>query len=829
MKTKMAARGTNISLASELMQLIDEEEYVQAIPTFRNDDYLNKNEVCSLKKMTSGKLWVDNRKFVTRQNTPIASGLFEMIGASVSKSASDTKAEVCDFLLDPDNKNLRSIIKSSLKDMDISYDKWIAKLSDMHPPCDSVVLYLLCKTYKRHAVVLTSSKIWSTFKAGNRTPLDMFVKADFVLLWLGDNRFAEIKPLKTVTNTLGSLVEWQQLTDSIHVIQDKRRTEKRARKPRQPQQPKSPPKTKSPEVSTPRKGRKRQSKVQIDYKSMHNKGLIVKSPKQRKILPKASGPSESRIESQRMITRELLQKQTKAKGYETTAKIIGTCIKEEKKDSKPLIKIELKRECDSKQDALKRIKIEASEIHMVHRTNPADSAKTWNYIHPSGSPCGRKHRLIGNLRADELPDLIPTDTTYRCAESVSTPHSSNIAADDTGKPTPPSTTKLLPVSTPPATVQQSEIDEPIANREDNEQNSAQDITQSELNVGTTTDRVSTPQTNPVDPTPGGSTALDLHTQESTVVNVPTLTRTVPPTVTRVQYESTLTTSQEAEIQTAKTLLELHETLDLPEDNLLAEYDNADIMPVNAPPLPDYSKDHPLPVSNDPNDTDATIEYSDENPKTGNDASDLPNLPDSHVDEEHGEQSPPGKFNFRHHGIRRNLGSPKAKTKRFQCIYCPIITDSKREMNAHHRSSHGIMTCVDCGKTFPTPDALQRHRYIHQQNHEQFKCEICDYITAFESDMKRHKIQHVDEKMWDCTDPACDRSFKRKSDMISHAKTHDNDDQRCPAQGCNYSNKDPRNLKRHMKCHSNIKPLKCPVCPERFKHYQQLKRHKENHP
>ena len=151
------------------------------------------------------------------------------------------------------------------------------------------------------------------------------------------------------------------------------------------------------------------------------------------------------------------------------------------------------------------------------------------------------------------------------------------------------------------------------------------------------------------------------------------------------------------------------------------------------------------------------------------------------------------------------------------------------MNAHHRSSHEIMTCVDCDKTFPTLDTLQRHRYIHQQNHEHFKCEICNYITAFESDMKRHKIQHVDEKMWNCTNPNCDKSFKRKSDMTSHAKTHTNDDQRCPAQGCDYSNKDPRNLKRHMKCHSNVKPLKCPICPERFKHYQQLKQHKENHP
>ena len=49
----------------------------------------------------------------------------------------------------------------------------------------------------------------------------MFVKSDFVLLWLGDNRFAEVRPLKTVASTLGPLVEWQQLTDSIQIVHEK--------------------------------------------------------------------------------------------------------------------------------------------------------------------------------------------------------------------------------------------------------------------------------------------------------------------------------------------------------------------------------------------------------------------------------------------------------------------------------------------------------------------------------------------------------------------------------------------------------------------------------
>ena len=665
----MAARGANISLACELMQLIDEEEYVQIIPSFKDDDYLNKNEVCSLKKMTSGKLWVDNRKFVTRQNTPITSGMFELIGASINRSASDTKVEACDFLLDPDNKDVRSIIRDSLTGRELPYSKWITKLSDVHPPCDAAVLYLLCRTFKRHAVVLTSSKIWSTFKAGNRNPLDMFVKADFVLLWLGDNRFAEVKPLKTVTSTLGPLVEWQQLTDSIHVVHEKRRTEKKTRKPRQPRPSMPISKPDSPAVSTPQKGCKRQSKVQIDYKNMHKEGLTARSPKQQKILPKASGPSESRIESQRMITRELLQKQTKDKGYNTTAKIVGTCIKVEKKDDKKTIKTETKQESETKVNTGNRIKIEASEVHMVHRKNPADSVKNWNYIHPSGSPCGRKHRLRGNLRSDELPDLIPPTTTKSaCSTSitpgvlpVSTPHYTDKSSGvtETGTTAQPSKSNDLSVSTPHASVHHVDQAETKRNTHtpisvSTQRTSTQKDTYTDMATSTTTNAnddsvqipVSTTQAISMDIISEGSMASNAQSYVSTPTAPAAATTPIhrePPNITRVQNEPTVNVTHEADIQTAQTLLELHETLDLPDNNLMADFDNSEIMPVNAAPVPDYCKDYPLPAPSNNNDTDDTIEYADVEAQMDT----LNPNPDSHIA---GEQSPPGRFRFRHHGI-----------------------------------------------------------------------------------------------------------------------------------------------------------------------------------
>ena len=56
-----------------------------------------------------------------------------------------------------------------------------------------------------------------------------------------------------------------------------------------------------------------------------------------------------------------------------------------------------------------------------------------------------------------------------------------------------------------------------------------------------------------------------------------------------------------------------------------------------------------------------------------------------------------------------------------------------------------MTCVDCSKTFPTPDALQRHRYIHSSIRQLFKCDVCGEMAAFESDMKHHKAKHIPTK------------------------------------------------------------------------------------
>ena len=158
--------------------------------------------------------------------------MFELFGESVNKSAMDVRNETCDWLLDSENTECCRILCESVKPLNFSYSTWITNLANQNSPCDTLGLYLLCRTYKHHVVVLTLSQCWCSFKPGNRTLFDKLVKADLVLLWLGENRFAEIKPLKKITSSPGPLLEWQTLTDSIQHVHKKCLKDKRTHKPR---------------------------------------------------------------------------------------------------------------------------------------------------------------------------------------------------------------------------------------------------------------------------------------------------------------------------------------------------------------------------------------------------------------------------------------------------------------------------------------------------------------------------------------------------------------------------------------------------------------------
>ena len=99
-------RGKKQSIAEELMSLVNLEEYSNPVLGLMEDEYLTKMEIASMRKMISGKLWIDTRRFSNRQNQCIPTGMYELFGQQVSKSAIDVHAEMSQYFLEPERKAL---------------------------------------------------------------------------------------------------------------------------------------------------------------------------------------------------------------------------------------------------------------------------------------------------------------------------------------------------------------------------------------------------------------------------------------------------------------------------------------------------------------------------------------------------------------------------------------------------------------------------------------------------------------------------------------------------------------------------------------------------
>ena len=402
------------SMAAELLSIINVEEYVTEVEMFHSTAYLNKIELSSVKKMVSGKLWLDSRKFVSRQNNVIVNGLFALFGATLGKSASDIRAEACDFLLDADHVELRKILRRSVNESGRTYSKWITKLSNDIYPCDEFGLFLLSFTFKRHVLVILADKVWCTFKTGRMTTFEKICKSDHVLVWLGEDRYCEAKPLQQKTGTsISNIAEWQLLAESVDLLHSKaknraRRVEKGNASIKTP--------TKHVSISSPtRELSKRDRKRSIDYKQLHEDGVF--EPKKRhteKYPPRSSGPSDLRLEAQKQIVENKNSTSNRTRRSVATANYIPirtVSVSDTMSDTGKTGLRNIKQERTT-YFPLKPVKPEPG-IHLRRRINPSDKDRPWKFVHVSGRPCNQGGDRDCNSQSENedepdihsLPDL----------------------------------------------------------------------------------------------------------------------------------------------------------------------------------------------------------------------------------------------------------------------------------------------------------------------------------------------------------------------------------------------------------------------------------------
>ena len=92
--------------------------------------------------------------------------MFTAFGVFCNKSPGAIRKHLCEWI----NDNLEQFKRQCFMGMackDIDFDDWFASIKRNDTVCDEFGLSGLCQAFQRHALVITSSKIWTTIPASH--------------------------------------------------------------------------------------------------------------------------------------------------------------------------------------------------------------------------------------------------------------------------------------------------------------------------------------------------------------------------------------------------------------------------------------------------------------------------------------------------------------------------------------------------------------------------------------------------------------------------------------------------------------------------------------
>ncbi|XP_031627841.1 zinc finger protein 883-like [Contarinia nasturtii] len=165
-------------------------------------------------------------------------------------------------------------------------------------------------------------------------------------------------------------------------------------------------------------------------------------------------------------------------------------------------------------------------------------------------------------------------------------------------------------------------------------------------------------------------------------------------------------------------------------------------------------------------------------------------------------------------------------KSFQCAQCGKLFNHSGNYKKHMRTHSGErpFKCF-CGKAFAQTSNYQAHMRVHM-NDKPFKCDEtgCDRSFVQQINLTLHKRVHSGEKPFSC--PTCQRTFRRKSQCISHSKVHNSIKFKCSH--CTRQFTHQTHLRTHEKSHTEEPKFNCPECSKAFFYNHQLVAHLRLH-
>ena len=351
------------SIVEELYDKINEETYKESVAPLSIDDKLPDHIFQELKTTMKGRYRFNYDLFSNRRGTVKPNGIFELF----VKYCGETVEKIRERLIDYVHSNT-----AETKKLTVDYFKtkggdlmmWLYKMSRPSTAGDELALFLLCKIFTRHAVIHTLSGPWSTLKVVN-TVGSLENRCDIVLVYIVYGFCESVKidtaspsPSQTVAVATASTAMTKKkekprkahctlsISDLLVNAHEKELKEQEARDKQKHKQRKLglndenvlPTGHKKYNTRDPTPVRKRQN-ARTKRENVKNKcysdnldDFHLDGPKRRRkqnTPSKLRSPSRIRVEAQRIIT-------TGNQGQKT----VGTTIKNEQKEEKPVIKLE---------------------------------------------------------------------------------------------------------------------------------------------------------------------------------------------------------------------------------------------------------------------------------------------------------------------------------------------------------------------------------------------------------------------------------------------------------------------------------------------------------
>ncbi|KAJ8332564.1 hypothetical protein SKAU_G00423530 [Synaphobranchus kaupii] len=142
----------------------------------------------------------------------------------------------------------------------------------------------------------------------------------------------------------------------------------------------------------------------------------------------------------------------------------------------------------------------------------------------------------------------------------------------------------------------------------------------------------------------------------------------------------------------------------------------------------------------------------------------------------------------------------------------------------HTGTPGTHICSQCGKGFPTPYKLKRHKQTHT-GERPHKCSQCGKYFTRLGNLNVHQRSHTGERPYKCSQ--CGKSFNYLSDLKIHQRSHTGErPHKCSQCGKCFTRLS--SLKIHQRTHIDERPYKCSLCGKSFNYLTDLKIHQQSH-